>query len=201
MSQPLSTGVPSIIQNVGKVTNSGVEIDLDFKVLKQKDFGLSVGANATFLKNKITKLPDSMKDGYVSGSKKWVEGKSMYEFWLRQWWGVDPATGDGLWYPDTENYSDDTESELYNKSYAATVVEVNGVKLTNSYTYAKFEHSGASLPKMYGGFNLKAYYKDFDFAAIFSYQLGGKLLDYGYQGLMGTGSYGQSIDRDRKSVV
>ena len=196
VSQPLSTGVPSVIQNVGKVTNSGVEIDLDYKILKEKDFGLSVGANATFLKNKITKLPDSMKDGYVSGSKKWVEGKSMYEFWLRQWWGVDPATGDGLWIPDTDEYSDDKESDLYNSSYAATVVEVNGVKLTNSYSYAKFDHSGASLPKMYGGFNLKAYYKDFDFAAVFSYQLGGKLLDYGYQGLMGTGSYGQSMNPD-----
>ena len=200
VSQPLSTGVESVIQNVGKVTNSGLEIDLDFKAIKQKDFSLSIGANATFLKNKITKLPDTMKDGYVSGSKKWVEGKSMYEFWLRQWWGVDPATGDGLWIPNTEEYSDDAESELYNKSFAATIVEVNGQKLTNSYSYAKFEHSGASIPKVYGGFNLKANYKDFDFAAVFSYQLGGKLLDYGYQDMMATGSYGEAMSPDLKNA-
>ena len=34
---------------------------------------------------------------YRLGSKKWLEGKSIYEFWLRQWHGVDPQTGDGLW--------------------------------------------------------------------------------------------------------
>ncbi|MBR6446432.1 MAG: TonB-dependent receptor [Prevotella sp.] len=186
VSQPLSTGVSSIIQNVGKVTNTGVEIDLDYKVLKMKDFGLSVGANATFLKNKITKLPDTMKDGYVGGSKKWVEGKSMYEFWLRQWYGVDPETGDGLWIADPEKY----------KEGEATFLSRDGKQLTNDYSNAMFDFSGASIPKVYGGFNVKANYKAFDFAAIFSYQLGGKLLDYGYQGLMATDSYGESMSPD-----
>ena len=35
-----------------------------------------------------------------------------------------------------------------------------------------------------------------DFAAVFSYQLGGKLLDYGYQSMMATDSYGQSMSPD-----
>ena len=49
---------------------------------------------------------------------------------------------------------------------------------------------------MYGGFNLNAYYKGFDFAAVFSYQLGGKLLDYGYQDMMSTGSFGEAMSPD-----
>lgn len=186
VSQPLSTGVPSVIQNIGKVTNSGVEIDLDYKILKQKDYGISVGANITFLKNELTKLPDTMKDGYVSGSKKWLEGKSMYAFWLRQWYGVDPDTGDGLWIADPEKYEEG----------GATFLTKDGQQLTNDYSNAKFDFSGHSNPTMYGGFNLSAYYKDFDFAAVFSYQLGGKLLDYGYQSMMDTGSYGQSMSPD-----
>ena len=186
VSQPLSSGVESVVQNVGKVTNSGVEIELDYKILNEKNYGLSIGANATFLKNKITKLPETMKDGYVSGSKKWVEGESMYEFWLRQWYGVDPETGDGLWIADPEKY----------KEGEATFLTRDGKQLTNSYSNAKFDFSGSSLPKMYGGFNLKAYYKDFDFAAVFSYQLGGKLLDYGYQDMMATDSYGEAMSPD-----
>ena len=186
VSQPLSTGVPSVIQNVGKVTNSGVEISLDYKILKEKNYGLSVGANVTFLKNELTKLPETMKDGYVTGSKKWLEGKSMYEFWLRQWYGVDPETGDGLWIADPEKYEEGK----------ATFLTRDGKQLTNDYSNAKFDFSGHSNPNMYGGFNLNAYYKGFDFAAVFSYQLGGKLLDYGYQGMMDTGSYGQSMSPD-----
>ena len=186
VSQPLSTGVPSVIQNVGKVSNSGVEIDLSYKILKGRDYGLSIGANITFLKNKLTKLPETMKDGYVSGSKKWLEGESMYAFWLRQWWGVDPDTGNGLWIADPEKYEEG----------GATFLTKDGVQLTDSYSNAKFDFSGHSNPNMYGGFNLTANYKDFDFAAVFSYQLGGKLLDYGYQTMMGTGSYGQSMSPD-----
>lgn len=186
VSQPLSTGVSSIIQNIGKVSNSGVEIELDYKILAQKDYGLSIGANATFIKNKLVKLPETMADGYVSGSKKWVEGKSMYEFWLRQWWGVDPDTGDGLWIADPDKYKEGDD----------TFLTKDGVQLTNSYSNAKFDFSGASIPKMFGGFNLKAYYKDIDFAAVFSYQLGGKLLDYGYQDMMATDSYGEAMSPD-----
>ena len=186
VSQPLSTGVQSVIQNVGKVTNSGVEIDLDYKVLKEKDYGFSIGANATFLKNKITKLPDTMKDGYVTGSKRWEEGKSMYEFWLRQWWGVDPDTGNGLWIADPDKFEEGK----------ATFLTKDGQQLTDSYSNAKFEYSGSSIPTVTGGFNLKAYYKDFDFAAVFSYQLGGKMLDYGYQDMMATDSYGEAMSPD-----
>ena len=186
VSQPLSTGVKSVIQNIGKVSNSGVEIELDYKVLNEKDYGFSVGANATFIKNKITKLPDTMKDGYVSGSKKWVEGKSIYEFWLRQWWGVDPDTGDGLWIADPDKYEEGGN----------TFMTKDGQQLTNDYTNAKFDFSGASIPKMYGGFNLKGYYKAFDIAAVFSYQLGGKLLDYGYQGMMATDNFGEAMSPD-----
>lgn len=127
-----------------------------------------------------------MADGYVSGSKKWVEGKSMYEFWLRQWWGVDPDTGDGLWIADPDKYKEGDD----------TFLTKDGVQLTNSYSNAKFDFSGASIPKMFGGFNLKAYYKDIDFAAVFSYQLGGKLLDYGYQDMMATDSYGEAMSPD-----
>ena len=191
VSQPTSTGVSSIVKNIGKVSNSGVEIDLNYDILKNKDWSLSVGANATFVKNKLVELPEEMKEnGYINGTKKWMEGESMYEFWLRQWAGVDPATGNGLWIPDTEKY------DSSNAAYAKTLVTVDGQTYTNDYTYAKYDWSGASTPKVFGGFNFKLGYKGIDLAATFSYQLGGKVLDYGYQGMMGTQEYGYAQSPD-----
>lgn len=35
-----------------------------------------------------------------------MEGHSIYEFWLRQWWGVNPDNGDGLYIFDAENNTD-----------------------------------------------------------------------------------------------
>ena len=193
VSQPASMGITSIVQNIGKVSNSGVEIDLNYDVLKNKDWSLSVGANATFIKNEIVTLPEEMrKEGYIDGSKKWMEGSSIYEFWLRQWYGVDPATGNGLYYADTENYKE-TDAD-----YAKTLVTIDGKTLTNDYSYAKFDYSGASIPKVFGGFNFRLGYKAFDLSATFSYQLGGNMLDTSYAGMLSASEYGYSMHPDVK---
>lgn len=195
VSQPLSGGVESIVQNIGKVRNQGVEIDLNYQVLKHKDWKLSVGANATFLNNKLTRLPESnRKDGIIDGSKKLMEGHSIYEFWLRQWWGVNPDNGDGLYIFDAENNTDANGN--ISKSAAATLVEKDGQVLTNSYTYAKYDFSGSAVPKVYGGFNINLSYKAFDLSTVFSYSLGGKVLDSSYAGLMSMSEFGYSMSPD-----
>lgn len=199
VSQPTSVGVPSIIQNIGKVSNSGVEIELNYNVFKNKDWNIGVGVNATFIKNKITNLPASMKEnGYISGSKKWMEGKSIYEFWLLQWYGVDPDTGDGLYFMDTDAYNeaDGTLTDAAKKS----MIEKDGKVLTNSYSYAKYDFSDRSIPKVYGGFNINVGYKNFDLSATFSYQLGGKMLDSNYRTMMSSSEYGYAISPDLKDA-
>lgn len=76
-------GVIFIIQNIGKVINLGVEIELDYNVFKNKDWSVLVGVNVIFVKNKIKNLLVIMKEnGYISGFKKWLEGKFIYEFWF-----------------------------------------------------------------------------------------------------------------------
>ena len=186
VSQPYSTGVTSIVQNIGKISNYGVEVDLNYDAVKSKNWKFSVGLNATFLKNKIDKLPDTMQDGYVSGSKKWLVGKSIYEFWLYQWAGVDPATGNGLYILDPEN----------KKSAEGTIVSYNGQECTSDYNYALKDFSGTTIPTVMGGFNFKLQWKDIDFAATFSYQLGGKLLDSNYARMMSMSEYGYSMSPD-----
>ena len=204
VSQPASVGVTSIIQNIGKVTNSGVEIELDYNAFKNKDWSVSVGANATFVKNKIKNLPATMKEnGYISGSKKWLEGKSIYEFWLRQWHGVDPQTGDGLYVADVSKYNqgnigtgDGNITQSQFDEYKKTVVTIDGKELTNSYTYAKYDFSGSSIPDVFGGFNVRVSYKNFDLAAVFSYQLGGQILDTNYATMMSMTEFGYAQSPD-----
>ena len=195
VSQPLSSGVEKIVQNIGKVRNQGVEIDLNYQVLKSKDWKLSVGANATFINNKVTRLPDAnRKDGIIKDSKKLMEGHSIYEFWLRQWWGVNPDNGDGLYIFDAENNTDANGN--IKDAVKKTLVEKDGQVLTNSYSYAKYDFSGSAVPKVYGGFNINLSYKAFDLSTVFSYSLGGKVLDSSYRGLMDVGEFGYAMSPD-----
>ena len=186
VAQAYSTGVSSITKNIGKVANYGVEINLDYRILQSRDWNLSVGANATFLKNELKTLPDDMKEsGYVNGSKKWMEGKSMYEFWLYQWQGVDPQTGTGYYLIE--------DGVTVPAAYQVTV---NGKEYTSSVTYAKKDWSGRSIPKVFGGFNFNLGYKNVSLSATFSYQLGGKILDSSYATLMTPGTYAAAMHED-----
>ncbi len=203
VSKPSSSGVTSVIENIGKVKNSGVEIELNYNFVRTKDWSASFGVNATFAKNKIVDLPSTMKEnGYVTGSKKWMEGKSIYEFWLRQWYGVNPANGDGLYLLDEAAWNtamanaEATGNQSTINTLKNAYVELDGKKLTNNYTYALYDFSGTSLPKVYGGFNFNVSYKQFDLSTTFSYQLGGKILDNTYTGLMSMQNFGEALSSD-----
>lgn len=86
--QPLSAGatstssaVSTITQNLGSVSNRGIEIATDFDVIRTKDFKWNLNMNATIERNKIITLPEQNKEeGILSGNFKYAEGHSMYEF-------------------------------------------------------------------------------------------------------------------------
>lgn len=194
VSMPTSIGAASMTKNIGKVKNEGVEVELNYNFLRTQDWTATVGANVTFLSNKITKLPDENREnGIISGSKKLMEGHSIYDFWLRQWYGVDPATGNGLYYLDTDQYPEKDMKDAVKKTL---VKGPNGEQLTNSYSYAKYDFCGSAAPKVYGGFNFNVGYKGLELAAVFSYSLGGKILDSSYASMMSTSSYGEGMHED-----
>lgn len=176
MSVPVATssGVGSTYENIGTISNKGVEIDLKYNILQNKDFNLSVGANATFLKNEVTKMPESNPE--IEGStQKIAVGHSRYEWYLYQWKGVNPDNGDPMYVLDTEKYQVGSAADCY---------EYKGQAVTTNYQKAKKDWSGSAIPDVMGGFNIAASYKGIDLAVLFSYQLGGKIYDSNYKAIM-----------------
>lgn len=174
-----SLGYSQIPMNVGSMTNSGLELDFNYNILNSKHITWDVNLNGTFIKNKINKLHEDLGGKLIDGTRIYQEGYSMYRMLLAEWAGVDPETGDALWY--------------YNKT------DENGNfvsrETTNDYTVASQTSNRVAtddlLPVVYGGFGttFKAY--GFDFSIQASYQLGGKIYDSGYATLMhgGNNSY------------
>ncbi|OAV66298.1 Outer membrane cobalamin receptor protein, SusC/RagA family [Bacteroidales bacterium Barb6XT] len=169
---PTSAGITSISKNIGKIANYGLEVNLNYLVLKNKDWKVSVGANVSTIKNEIKSLPEETPT-IVSGTKQYKVGHSRYDYWLRQYVGVDPATGSALYTFDAENQSKGND-----------VFEKDGQEVTTTLSKAKYDYSESSIPKLYGGFNASVQYRSFELSGVFSYQLGGKLLDEGYKSLM-----------------
>ena len=160
----ISTGFTSIDANIGSLKNTGIEVQINAIPVATKDFRWAVSVNATHYKNKITDLP---QNNLISGNKLLTVGGSIYDFYIREWAGIDPANGNPLWYTDN----------------------ANGEKVTtNNYTNAKQYLQKSSLPTLTGGISNTFNYKQFELFALLSYSLGGKILDGDYLSLMHNGS-------------
>ncbi len=170
---PLSTGLLTQIQNIGTMYNKGLELELNVDVIRKGGFNWNINANATQIKNRITKMPPSNAE-IIDGTKKLRVGSSIYDFWLRDYVGISPATG---------------EVQYRAISYvpANTVITDGGDTLTTSINNARFAYNGSSIPKLTGGFTNSFSFKGLTLSALIVYQLGGKVYDGAYAGLMGAG--------------
>jgi len=184
---PLSTGSTEtdgtafITRNIGDLVNKGIEVSFDVDVVKKNDFSWNIGANATFLTNKILNLPEeNKKEGILSDPFKYMEGHSVFDYYLRQFAGVDMLTGQSLYFADKEAY-DPTDAT---GAWYAYQEEINGEIYTRNSSYAKREFSGSAIPKVMGAINTNLSYKEWSLSGIFTYSIGGKGLDYSYISLM-----------------
>ncbi len=179
---PNSAGVPgnSIYRNIGKMRNNGLELSLNIGIVRNDKFSWDLGLVAASNKNEMIKMPKGKDDAIISGTKRIAEGRSLYDFWLRQWYGVDPADGAGLFIQDPTKGSDGNSRT------------VNGVLMTTNHNNALYAYSGSSIPDVFGSISNTFKYGNFDLNVMLNYQLGGKTYDSNYASLMNGYAQGQS---------
>ena len=209
-----SAGFSSILVNDGEVLNAGFEFDLTGHIFQTKDFSLDLALNGEVLSNKMLKMPIDASSGLAKiidsnsstdGAYAFAEGKSIFDFYMREWAGVDPADGKPSWnqyYNDANNNGvldageedfsiDDgaggdanTTGSLY--EYTQKVANTNIQKsVTKTYADATQVFIGKSfIPDVRGAFRLSGKIKSFDFSTQFTYSLGGYAYDAQYAELM-----------------
>lgn len=170
---PLSAGITTQTRNIGTMYNRGVELELGIDVLRVKDFNWHIDLNATSIKNQITKMPAESPE-IISGTKKLKQGQSLYDFWLREYKGVNPSTGEALY-------------RAVSYVPASSFITEKGDTLTTNVSNARFRYSGTAIPDLTGSFTNSIKYKGFSLSALMIYQIGGKIYDDAYASLMGTG--------------
>lgn len=172
-----SSGFSSIDDNIGKVRNYGWEFTLGGTPILTRDWTWRLSVNATTYKNEIVSIPT---DVMWSGTKKWVKGGSIYDFWMYEWAGVDPETGDAQWYmTDTE-----TGERVKTTNYGSLTSQ-DKVKVGNA------------LPKVSGGFQSDLTWRDLSLSMAFAYSIGNKIYNRDKASLMGvSGANGSTMSKD-----
>ena len=164
-----STGSNSYPDNIGDMRNTGFEIELNGDIIRTNNITWNVSVNATTYKNKILTLPEEKREsGIWNGIFKMMEGGSYYDYYIKEWAGVDQEDGSAMWYKDIVDKDNN----------------VIGRETTKLYSEATDYKVGCALPDIYGGFGTSVNAYGFDLSVSFSYQLGGKGYDYTYAGLM-----------------
>ncbi|MBQ7575494.1 MAG: SusC/RagA family TonB-linked outer membrane protein [Bacteroidales bacterium] len=180
-----SSATAEIAKNIGSARNRGIEVNTDVDVIRTKDFNWNIGLSLTSFKNKILTLPEeNRKDGIVKTYRKLMEGHGIYDYWLYQYVGIDQMNGRALYLPDFDKYYIGEEEEGKTEVPAEWVSDINGEKYVYNSTYAKKDWSGSAIPKVYGSFNTSLNYKNLSVSALFTWALGGKVFDSGYQNLL-----------------
>jgi len=155
---PMAAGMNfsnKVIQNIGTLTNQGVEFSLNGKLITQKDFSWDLSYNVTFNQNKINKITTSTK----------AEDKRIYSGSIFQ--GPVQAHAEG--YP---SYSYFVYQQVYSadgKPIEGLYVDRNGDgKIDENDKY--YDHS--ATPTITMGFATKFIYKNFDLGMNFHANLG-----------------------------
>lgn len=170
---PLSVGIASETRNIGSMYNRGLELQLAADVIRKNGFTWNIDLNATKFENKITKMPAESKE-IIDGTKKLKEGSSLYDYWLREYKGVNPETG---------------VAEYRAISYVASNsrITATGDTLTNNIANARFWYNGTSIADLTGSVTNTIRYKGFSLSALAVFQIGGKIYDAAYASLMSAG--------------
>lgn len=197
--QAPSVGYAILTQNAGSLQNRGLEFDLTGHVFEGKDYRLSLNVNGEMFSNELTSMPIDLATNQpkaidIQSPFGWAEGHSIFDFYMREWAGVDPEDGTAMWnvyYMDANNDDivDEGETIASMTDYLASNPEVNSgdIKSTTTKTYAEAtqKYVGKSaIPDIRGAFNLAAGYKGFELNVQMLYSFGGYAYDYVYAGLM-----------------
>lgn len=164
-----SVGYSFLPVNVGSLSNAGLDMELRGELIKTRNVTWGVYFNMTYFKNRIIKLAPELNGRWVEGSRIFLEGESMYNFYLKRFAGVNPANGNSMWYYKELDTAGNPTGNLLT---------------TEEYGSADFFETGDILPKVYGGFGTNLNVYGVDLSIGFNYQAGGKLLDTSYRYFM-----------------
>lgn len=144
-----TNGVNSILTNLGKLRNNGIEFAINAVVVKTKQFNWEVGFNHTYNKSEVLELDGSQEN--INGFNINRIGERLNSIYLVRYAGVDPATGEALY------------------------LKADGKTTTNVYDPNDKVIVGTFDPPHFGAFNTLVNYKGIELSAQFTYMWGHKI--------------------------
>ena len=151
---PSSTGATTIPRNVGKQITQGVNVTLNYSIIRRDDMFWSVNANMRHQTSEYRNVSDVLTkynlDNRNRNLTRYYDGGSPSDLWAVRSAGIDPASG-------REIFIKKDGTQTFEHDYADEVVV------------------GNSDPKVEGVIGTSFYYKGFSASVNLRYRLGGQI--------------------------
>ena len=166
---PTTTGFSSQTLNIGSMSNRGVELTLDYNILRTHDYFFNINVNYAWNKNKIDELFYGLQEWEVKNSLlNYMVGKSL-NFYMPIYAGVDKEDGRPMWYK--VGYKGDPVHEFNPETMTKDETQIDNL----------YQDTGKSrFAPHTGGFGISAGWKGLTLNANFSFVLGKYLVDNNY---------------------
>lgn len=162
--------------NIGKMNNKGVEVEINYKKSLDKDFGINVGMNLSVIRNKMTELSNGVS--YIGIPSTMLHSVNFDQEISRSAVGHPIASfyvykADGLFQSQQEidSYVNSSGEKLQPNAHPGDIrfVDMNGDGKIDGNDRS---FVGSSHPDLTAGLTLGFNYKNFDFSAFFSGSFG-----------------------------
>ncbi len=141
-------GFTTLTDNIGAVTNRGLEFDLSADIIQTEQFQWTSSFNISTLTNEVTELVDGEQQ--IFGQNLLREGEPIGQFFLVRYAGVNSENGNAQWLT-----ADGEITEEYNLNDRVTV--------------------GSPFPDFFGGFTNNFAFRNLDLTVFFQYSYGNDL--------------------------
>ena len=169
-----SSGYTNVTRNLGKVKSSGFDIQITTHNLSKKNkLKWKTDFNISKYKNEVLDLGDAKEiSGTNFGENRAIVGQPVGVFFLAEFAGIDPTTGDELIYD----------------------LQGNKVVLNATNSISERKVMGKPYPDFYGGINNTFEYKNFGLEFFFVFSQGQKIYDDHGKRQLGNMGFGWNQD-------
>jgi len=182
---PTSSGFNKLLfLNAGELENNGWELMLEYKMIRKKDFKVSLNFNTSHNVNSFKKFPDNFnreKSTSIGNGEyplRVAEGQPIGSFFGFRYLGVYPSDADAVAHDAEGNVLVDFEGAPIPMTYQGTYTFKGGdAKYEDINNDGKIDlndivYIGDSNPDFIGGFGTSVKYKNFELTCGFHYRLG-----------------------------
>ncbi|MDR0864241.1 MAG: SusC/RagA family TonB-linked outer membrane protein [Candidatus Symbiothrix sp.] len=199
---PSSFGIVSVPVNDAVMDNTGIEFGFSGKIIETPDWDVVLQINGTHYANRIIRMP--MENGsekeieihglsgpHVAGNGfGWSRGHSIYDYYMRDYYGVNTETGQAQWYVFYDDNNKTVAGEATRIANMEEYLSANKNAVLRKETTTIYSNATlyfvdkSAIPDLSGAFSLRIKYKNLSLNVQFAYSIGGYGYDLVYAYLM-----------------